>query len=1176
MAPPHTNHAALMNQTSTQSPLLPADPPTRGGDHRHWGSLPGSARSLAILEASRRFPGLTLVITGSTDEAQALEQELAFYRDDEQDDALLSLPDWETLPYDMFSPHEAIISQRIRTLHQLPRMQRGLLVLPARTLMHRLPPPSFTEGNTLLLATGDPLPIDDWRQRLEAVGYRHADNVQEHGEYAVRGSILDIYPMGADLPYRIELFDDEVETLRTFDPETQRSVDQVERIELLPAHEFPWDERSRQRFRNRWNEAFPEAPREAPVYQDVAAGIRPPGIEYFLPLFFDETATLFDYLPQQSLVLTDPDLQGALDHFQAEVDERYEERRYDRYRPILSPKEVFLRTEECFRHIRRLPRVTWFAGEQPEGAGVLNMPCAPLPDIALDARAEDPAAKLRSFMDQYSPRVLFAADSAGRREALLEQLKQYGWDPREVDHWQQFQTGSDTVGLCTGPLEHGAWLDESGVCVIAEAELYGQRVMQRRRRQRATDSDTEGSIRDLSELRVGAPVVHIDHGIGRYQGLQTIEVDGQPTEFLTLQYANGANLYVPVSNLHLISRYSGVDDATAPLHRLGSEKWNQAKQKALEKVRDTAAELLDVYARREASQGYAFPQPDDAYRSFCAEFPFEETPDQMAAIEAVENDMASKQPMDRLICGDVGFGKTEVAMRAAFLATHAGKQVVVLVPTTLLAQQHYDSFRDRFAETGVRVELLSRFRSQKQQQATMARAAEGEADIIIGTHKLLQGDLNFPDLGLAIIDEEHRFGVNQKEKLKQLRAQVDVLTLTATPIPRTLNMAMGNLRDLSIIATPPARRLSVKTFVRRREDALVKEAILREILRGGQVYYLHNDVESIERLAEEVRTLVPEARVGVAHGQMRERELEQIMSDFYHKRFNVLVCTTIIETGIDIPSANTILIERADRFGLAQLHQLRGRVGRSHHQAYAYLLTPEGKKITGDAEKRLDAIAAAQDLGAGFMLATHDLEIRGAGELLGDDQSGQIQGVGLTLYMELLDEAVKAIREGRTPNADLPIRHGTEINLRIPALIPEDYLPDVHQRLILYKRLASTQSQEQLKELQVEIIDRFGLLPEPLKNLVRQTGLRIRAEALGISKVDAAGSSATMAFSADTRVDPLVLVELVQSSPADYALESGDQLKFRLNGETADDRLNDLDRFLTLLEERATESKGTQ
>lgn len=1167
--------SALMTQTDSPSALPSANPPTRGGDHRHWGSLPGSARALALLQASRQFPGLTLIITGSTDEAQTLEQELAFFHDPERDPALLSLPDWETLPYDMFSPHEAIISQRIRTLHQLPRLKRGLLVLPARTLMHRLPPPSFTEGNTLLLATGDPLPIAEWRQRLEAAGYRHADNVQEHGEYAVRGSILDIYPMGADLPYRIELFDDEVETLRTFDPETQRSVDQVERIELLPAHEFPWDERSRQRFRNRWNEAFPEAPREAPVYQDVAAGIRPPGIEYFLPLFFDETATLFDYLPEQSLVLTAPELHASLDHFQAEVDERYEERRHDRYRPILAPREVFLRTEECFQRIGQLPRITWFSEQRPEAAGVQNMPCQPLPDIAFDGRADDPGARLRAFLSEHSPRVLFAADSAGRREALLEHLSQHGWQPQEVPDWQTFSTGDQNLGLCTGPLEHGAWLSDAGLCVISEAELYGQRVMQRRRRQRATDTDTESGIRDLSELRMGAPVVHIDHGIGRYQGLQTIDVDGQPTEFLTLEYANGANLYVPVSNLHLISRYSGVDDVTAPLHKLGSEKWTQAKQKALEKVRDTAAELLDVYARREASQGHAFPQPDDAYRAFCAEFPFEETPDQMAAIEAVEQDMTSEQPMDRLICGDVGFGKTEVAMRAAFLATHAGKQVVVLVPTTLLAQQHYDSFRDRFAETGVRVELLSRFRSQKQQQATMARASEGQADIIIGTHKLLQSDINIPNLGLTIIDEEHRFGVSQKEKLKQLRAQVDVLTLTATPIPRTLNMAMGNLRDLSIIATPPARRLSVKTFVRRREDALVKEAILREILRGGQVYYLHNDVESIERLAEEVRTLVPEARVGVAHGQMRERELEQIMSDFYHKRFNVLVCTTIIETGIDIPSANTILIERADHFGLAQLHQLRGRVGRSHHQAYAYLLTPEGKKITGDAEKRLDAIAAAQDLGAGFMLATHDLEIRGAGELLGDGQSGQIQGVGLTLYMELLDEAVKAIREGRTPNADLPIRHGTEINLRIPALVPDDYLPDVHQRLILYKRLASTQSQEQLHELQVEIIDRFGLLPEPLKNLMRQTGLRIRAEALGISKVDAGGAWAAMAFSANTQVDPLVLVELVQSAPNDYALESGDQMKFRLNGEAADDKLNDLDRFLTRLEERATDNDRT-
>ena len=1161
---------------STHRKILVSEPPTRAGDHRHWGELRGSSRSLAIVDAAERFNGLTLVITSSTDETLAIEQELHFYQSDREGRELLSLPDWETLPYDMFSPHEDIISQRIQTLHRLPRMEHGILVLPARTLMHRLPPLTFTEGNTLLLAVGDHLSIEPWRERLEAAGYRHAENVHEHGEYAVRGAILDIYPMGSEYPYRIELFDDEVETLRTFDPETQRSIEQVERIELLPAHEFPWDKQARMAFRNRWNEAFPDAPREAPVYQDVVAGIRPPGIEYFLPLFFEQTATLFDYLPRNCLILTDPTLEDALNHFQGEVDERYEERRYDRFRPILPPKELFLRTEECFGQLKHHPRVTWHSEPVSDKAGAVNMGCPSPPDLALDARAQDPAWRLKQFQQEHGPALLFAADSAGRREALQDHLSDQGIETANVADWGDFLDRGLDSAITTGPLEHGAWIPAANLCVVAETELYGQRVMQRRRRKRSSESENEATMRDLSELRVGAPVVHIDHGVGRYQGLQTIDVGGQPTEFLTLQYADGANLYVPVSDLHLISRYSGTDDATAPLHKLGSERWTQAKQKALEKVRDTAAELLDVYARREASKGFAFAEPDESYHGFCAEFPFEETPDQQAAIEAVEQDMVSERPMDRLICGDVGFGKTEVAMRAAFLATHSGKQVAVLVPTTLLAQQHYDSFRDRFAETGVRVEMLSRFRSANEQKATLERASKGQADIIIGTHKLLQSNLDFPNLGLTIIDEEHRFGVSQKEKLKQLRAQVDVLTLTATPIPRTLNMAMGSLRDLSIIATPPARRLSVKTFVRRRETALIKEAVLREILRGGQVYYLHNDVESIERLAEELRELVPEARVAVAHGQMRERELEQIMSDFYHKRFNVLVCTTIIETGIDIPSANTIIIERADRFGLAQLHQLRGRVGRSHHQAYAYLLTPESKKVTKDAEKRLDAIAAAQDLGAGFMLATHDLEIRGAGELLGDDQSGQIQGVGLSLYMELLDEAVKAIREGRTPNAELPMHHGTEINLRIPALIPDDYLPDIHNRLVLYKRLASVHSSEALKELQVEIIDRFGLLPEPLKNLIRQTELRIRAEKLGIAKVDAGGDSARIEFSANTQVDPLVLVDLVQKQPDQYALESGNRMKFQLKGESADDRLSSLDRFLTLLEERSSTTESPQ
>jgi len=1157
--------------------LIPVpEAPEKAGDHRHWGSLPGSSSAFAIAEEARRSDQLILVITGTTDAALQLEQDLSFYLRSNPELELLSLPDWETLPYDLFSPHQDIISQRIRTLHRLPQLSRGVLVLPARTLMHRLEPPSFTQGNTLLLNLGDTLVISQWRDRLEAAGYRHVENVYEHGEYATRGAILDIFPMGSEWPYRIELFDDEVETLRTFDPETQRSRDQVENIALLPAFEFPWDKEARMAFRNRWFETFPDAPRDAPVYQDVAAGIRPPGIEYFLPLFFDDTATLFDYLPDNTLVFTTPDLETSLEHVREEVASRYEDRRYDRMRPILPPSQLFLHTEECFSALKHYPRVTCHEAVIEEKAGATNLPMGELPALALDSRSARPLHRLVDFLDAEADRVLIAADSAGRREALDSLLREANLPVAHCDDWQAFLNSDVQVAITLGPLEKGFWSPKAKVALLAEAQLYGERVMQRRRREKTTDVSTEATIRDLSELRPGSPVVHIDHGVGRYEGLQTLDIEGQGTEFLTLIYADNARLYVPVANLHLISRYSGSEEATAPLHKLGSERWSQAKQKALEKIRDTAAELLDIYARREARKGYAFESPGDAYRAFCAEFPFEETPDQMAAIEAVQADMASERPMDRLVCGDVGFGKTEVAMRAAFIAAHNGRQVAILVPTTLLAQQHFESFRDRFADTAIQVEMLSRFRSGKEQSQTLTRAREGKVDILIGTHKLLQTDLDMPNLGLVIIDEEHRFGVSQKEKLKQLRAEVDLLTLTATPIPRTLNMAMGHLRDLSIIATPPARRLSVNTFVRKREDALIKEAILREILRGGQVYLLHNEVSTINKLAEEVTELVPEARVAVAHGQMRERELEQVMSDFYHKRFNVLVCSTIIETGIDVPSANTIIIERADKFGLAQLHQLRGRVGRSHHQAYAYLMTPADKKVTRDAEKRLEAIAAAQELGAGFMLATQDLEIRGAGELLGDGQSGQIEGIGLTLYMELLDEAVKAIREGRTPNAELPLQHGTEVNLRIPALIPDDYLPDVHNRLVLYKRLASVKSAEALKELQVEMIDRFGLLPEPLKNLIRQTELRLRAEALGVTRIDGSGDFARLEFAAHTRVDPLTLVQLVQQQPEDYKLDKGNQMKFRLNATDADGKLRSLSEFLGRLEAASKAPAGAQ
>lgn len=1164
-----------MMQTAAHSDrhtaLIAPVAPVKAADHRIWGQLHGSSDALAICESARAHQGLTLVITRSTEESIRLEQSMRFYLGlptDEDQPAitpdgleLLSLPDWETLPYDLFSPHQDITSRRIRALHRLPTTNHGVLVVPARTLMHRLPPVSYLQGNTLLLEVGQSLDIDNWRMQLESAGYRHADNVYEHGEYAVRGAILDIFPMGATRPYRIDLFDDEIETLRTFDPETQRSIDRIERIELLPANEFPWHKEARSGFRNRWFEQFPHADKDAPIYQDVTHSITPPGIEYYLPLFFEQTATLFDYLPGETLVFTASGLNDAASAFDADTRARYEDRRHDRMRPILPPAELFLQKDELFGLLKGLPRVT-MTTEATESSGGRNCQTDVMPDVAMDGRAADPAGRLKRFISEFNGRVLICAESSGRREALIENLADHGLKLSTLENWQAFVGDpSATLGITVAPMEYGLLLPDHHLALITETALFGERVLQRRRREKPTEADDAG-YRDLSELRIGAPVVHIDHGVGRYQGLETITVEGEASEFLMLEYAGGSKLYVPVSSLHLISRYTGSDTDHAPLHKLGTDRWSNAKQKALEKIRDTAAELLDVYARREARKGFAFEDPKEAYRAFAAGFPFEETPDQQAAIEAVFEDMVSEKPMDRLVCGDVGFGKTEVAMRAAFMATYSGKQVAVLVPTTLLAQQHYESFRDRFSETAVHVELLSRFRSGGQTTKAMAAIEAGKADIVIGTHKLLQGDIKFKNLGLVIIDEEHRFGVQQKERLKALRAEVDMLNLTATPIPRTLNMAMGHLRDLSIIATPPARRLSVKTFVRQRDEAMVKEAILREVLRGGQVYFLHNDVATIEKTAEDLRQLIPEARVGVAHGQMRERELEQIMSDFYHKRFNVLVCTTIIETGIDIPSANTIIIERADKFGLAQLHQLRGRVGRSHHQAYAYLLTPPPRSITSDAKKRLEAISEAQDLGAGFMLATHDLEIRGAGELLGEEQSGQIESIGFTLYMQLLDEAVEAIREGRTPNAELPLSHGTEMNLRIPALIPEDYLPDVHNRLMLYKRIASVNDKDGLKELQVEMIDRFGLLPEPAKNLIRQSELRIHAEALGIVKVDAGKEWARLEFGSSTPVDPLVLVKKVQSSPDQYRLEGANSFRFRLKDASTSGKLDGISDML--------------
>ncbi|MBT1118506.1 transcription-repair coupling factor [Stutzerimonas nitrititolerans] len=1138
---------------------LPPMPAASG--KQTWGNLPGAALSLAIAESASSAKRFTLLLTADSQSAERLKEELAFFAPELP---VLHFPDWETLPYDVFSPHQDIISQRIAALYQLPELTHGVLVVPITTALHRLAPKRFLLGSSLVLDVGQKLDVEQMRSRLEAAGYRCVDTVYEHGEFAVRGALIDLFPMGSTLPYRIDLFDDEIETLRTFDPENQRSIEKVDSVRLLPAREFPVKKESVTGFRARFRERFDVDFRRCPVYQDLSTGITPAGIEYYLPLFFDETSTLFDYLPEDTQVFSLPGIEQAAEQFWKDVRNRFEERRVDPERPLLPPTDLFVPVEDCFSRLKLWPRVVASQEDVETGIGRERFPASPLPELAIEAKASEPLGALRRFLDEFPGRVLFTAESAGRREVLLELLARLKLRPQEVDGWPAFLQSKERLAISIAPLDDGLLLQQPQLALIAESPLFGQRIMQRRRREKTRDAG-ENVIKNLTELREGAPVVHIDHGVGRYQGLITLEIEGQSAEFLQLQYAEEAKLYVPVASLHLIARYTGSDDALAPLHRLGSETWQKAKRKAAEQVRDVAAELLDIYARRAAREGYAFQDPQLDYDTFSAGFPFEETPDQQAAIEAVRADMLAPKPMDRLICGDVGFGKTEVAMRAAFIAVHSGRQVAVLVPTTLLAQQHYNSFRDRFADWPVKVEVMSRFKSTKEIQAAVDQLAEGKVDILIGTHKLLQDDVKFTNLGLVIIDEEHRFGVRQKEQLKALRSEVDILTLTATPIPRTLNMAVAGMRDLSIIATPPARRLSVRTFVMEANKPTIKEALLRELLRGGQVYYLHNDVKTIEKCAADLAELVPEARIGIGHGQMRERELEQVMGDFYHKRFNVLVASTIIETGIDVPSANTIIIERADKFGLAQLHQLRGRVGRSHHQAYAYLLTPPRKQMTPDAEKRLEAIANAQDLGAGFVLATHDLEIRGAGELLGDGQSGQIQAVGFTLYMEMLERAVKAIQKGEQPNLDQPLGGGPEINLRVPALIPEDYLPDVHARLILYKRIANAADEDGLNELQVEMIDRFGLLPDAAKHLIRLTLLKLLAEKLGITKIDAGPQGGRIEFAADTPVDPMALIKLIQTQPKRYKFEGATVFKFQVPMERPEERFNTLEALLERL-----------
>ncbi|MDR5899648.1 transcription-repair coupling factor [Halomonas vilamensis] len=1140
------------------------DPPKPQGtrDTLYWVSPPGSADALALAQVATTTP--LLVITPSTASAQSLEQALAFY----SDIPVLPFPDWETLPYDSFSPHQDIVSARLRTLRELQDGVHGIVLVPINTLMQRLPPTDYIAGRVLTLKTGDTLDRETLRESLSRAGYRAVETVYEPGEYAMRGALIDLYAMGMEAPIRIDLFDDEIDTLRYFDPGSQRSTDKVDAIELLPAHEYSLSRSAIACFREQFETLFDVDPRQCPLYNDAIKGIPSPGLEQYLPLFFEQTASLFEHLTDATQVALMPGVFEAGEHHWEAIEARYANLGVDPTRPLLPPHRAFFPVNEIFAAIKQRPRIE--LTNNPEQRHAHEFAAKALPDVTINARSKKPLAALNTFLqDSPDTRVLFIAESRGRSEALEDTLAPLSLSLPHVDRFSEFTQSELQFAIAEGQVDEGLWLETPDLAVITETELFGDVVRQSRRREKATD-ENEFAVRHLSELKKGAPVVHQAHGVGRYLGLETLEAGGMANEFLALEYAGGAKLYVPVDSLHLISRYSGADDELAPLHKLGSDQWEKARKKAAEKIRDTAAELLDIYARREAQEGVVYTSPDEEYDRFAASFPFEETPDQEAAINAVIEDMTSPQPMDRVVCGDVGFGKTEVAMRAAFLAVQSGRQVVVLVPTTLLARQHFENFRDRFADTAVNISLVSRFTQGKAMKETLDHIKSGQTDIVIGTHKLLSKSVELPKMGLLIIDEEHRFGVSQKEKLKTLRAEIDILTLTATPIPRTLNMAMSGIRDLSIIATPPARRLSVKTFVQQRADGVIKEALLREILRGGQVYFLHNEVKTIEIAAEKVRELVPDARVAVAHGQLPERSLERVMSDFYHRRFNVLVCSTIIETGIDVPSANTVIIERADKFGLAQLHQLRGRVGRSHHQAYAYLLTPPPKAMTRDAVKRLEAISASDDLGAGFTLASHDMEIRGAGELLGDEQSGQMETIGYTLYMEMLDRAVKAIRAGKTPNIDAPFNSGVEISLNLPALIPDDYIHDVQQRLVMYKRIANTQSSAELKELQVELIDRFGLLPGPVKNLIRQTQLRQRAESLGISRLEAGETRGKILFDAQTQVDPMILVSLIQKSPQHYRLEGADTLRFELPMTKAEERFYQLETLLSQLNQKET------
>jgi transcription-repair coupling factor (superfamily II helicase) len=1116
-----------------------------------WGRLYGAAVALAIAEAAPGAAGPLIVVVPSSREAESLSEEIRFFAGPEL--MVHVFPDLETLPYDSFSAHPDITSARLATLAELPRAHRGVWLVAVETLLQRLAPRSYIEAYSLKVHLNETLDIEALRAQLTLAGYAAVTQVAAHGEFAVRGSLIDVFPMGSDTPFRIDLLDRDVDSIRRFDPESQRSLEKLDRIQLLPARETPLNPEAVREFRRRYRLRFTGDLSEQPIYRDVSSGVAPGGIEFFLPLFFERTSHLFEYLPPSSVLIDVNEASTAVPRLWDGIVERHEQLRHDRHRPILDPAELYLTPDELHQALAPWLRVQLQSFEWPGDipGDIQNFASAAPVSVRIDPRAEQPAAELLAHIGASSARILLAAESAGRRELILDLLRGHGVQAQIFESFAAFRAAEAKLGITVSPAVSGLRLESPALEILTESQLFGDRARQERRRRRA-ERDPAKILKELSDLRIGAPVVHETYGVGRYIGLQTMDIAGYTGEFLVLEYAEGDKLYVPVQSLHLVSRYTGAPAETAPLHKLGGDQWQKARRKAAQRIRDVAAELLDLYSRRAARQGTRMLAGEAEYRAFQAGFPFEETADQAAAIEQVIADLKSDKPMDRVICGDVGFGKTEVALRAAFIAVQAGRQVAVLVPTTLLAQQHHTNFTDRFADWPVRIESLSRFRTNKEAESVLAGVAAGTVDIVIATQRLLQGKVRFKELGLVVIDEEHRFGVRDKEKLKALRTEVDVLTLTATPIPRTLNMAMGGLRDLSLITTPPAERLAVKTFVLEWNENVVREAALREIRRGGQIYFVHNTIETIEKTAQAIRELIPEASVAVGHGQMRERDLEQLMLDFYHRRFNVLVCTTIIESGIDVPTANTIVIDRADRFGLAQIHQLRGRVGRSHHRAYAYLITPPRKAMTADAVKRLEALESLEELGAGFTLATHDLEIRGAGELLGDEQSGQIQEIGYNLYMELLERAVTALKSGKQADLERPLDAGPEVELHVPTLIPEDYVPDVHLRLMLYKRIASTPSREELDELKVEMIDRFGPIPPFAQSLFRATYLKLRAAALGIRKIDAGASNGYILFEEQNKIDPRRVLKLIQGKPKEYRLDGPLKLRFAHIARTED------------------------